>query len=72
MSDQPRVSGSSEWNEEEEDPTVIRFLELLEADIVKNPHRLTGLPVELYRRFLEVTDGLDFDLDEPIEGDVAI
>jgi antitoxin PrlF len=57
---------------EEEDPTVAAFLELLADDIEKHPERLQGMPEELLRSILELTEGIQVDLDEPIEGPVAL
>ena len=57
---------------EEEDPALEPFLELLERDIVTHPERLRGMPENLYRRLLAVTEGMDVGPDEPIEGPVAL
>ncbi|MET0395431.1 MAG: type II toxin-antitoxin system PrlF family antitoxin [Longimicrobiaceae bacterium] len=55
-----------------EDPALAPFLELLERDVAEHPERLKGMPEDLYRRLLAVTDGVEVDLDRPIEGPVAI
>lgn len=57
---------------EEDDPALEPFLRLLEREIVEHPERLRGMPADLYRRLAAVTDGMDVDLDEPIEGPVAL
>ena len=58
--------------EAEEDPALVPFLQLLERDIVEHPERLGGFPADLHRRIMELTEGIDFDPDEPIEGSVAL
>lgn len=57
---------------EEDDPALGAFLSFLERDIAAHPERLQTMPDDLYRRFLAVTEGLEIDLDEPIEGPVAL
>ncbi len=57
--------------EEEEDPTVAAFLDLLADDIEKHPER-QGIPEELLRSILELTESIEVDLDEPIKGPVAL
>jgi antitoxin PrlF len=56
----------------EDDPALAPFLELLERDVAAHPERLGGMPEELYRRLLAVTEGVEVDLDQPIEGPVAL
>jgi antitoxin PrlF len=58
--------------EEDEDPALEPFLQLLERDIAAHPERLQGMPDSLYRRLLAVTEGMDVGPDEPIEGPVAL
>lgn len=55
-----------------EDPALAPFLQLLERDITEHPERLSGLPEDLYRRWMAVTEGMEGDLDDPIEGPVAL
>jgi antitoxin PrlF len=55
-----------------EDPALIPFLKLLERDITEHPERLSGLTEDLYRRWMAVTEGIEGDLDDPIEGPVAL
>jgi antitoxin PrlF len=59
-------------DDEGDDPALEPFLALLEKDIAEHPERLRSFPAELYHRLLEVTEGVDVDLDEPIEGPVAL
>ena len=60
---------------EEDDPALVPFLRLLERDIAEHPERPGGIPADPYRRWVsvtDVTDGVEVDLDEPIEGTVAL
>jgi antitoxin PrlF len=56
----------------DEDPVVDAFLAFLEHDMVAHPDRLAGLTTELIESARALTDGVEADLDAPIEGDVAI
>jgi antitoxin PrlF len=58
--------------EEIEDPALDSFLQLLERDITEHPERLRGLPEDLYRRWMALTEGMEGDPDDPIEGPVAL
>lgn len=58
--------------EDEDDPALEPFLRMLAADIEAHPERLRGIPEELYRRWLVASDGVEVDLDEIIEGPVAL
>jgi hypothetical protein len=55
-----------------EEHAVTQFLHLLERDIVQHPKRLQPLPAELLQRLLDLTEGMDGDPDDPIEGEVAL
>jgi antitoxin PrlF len=55
-----------------DDPALAPFLELLERDVAGHPERLQGMPEDLYRRLLAVTEAVEVDLDQPIEGPVAL
>jgi antitoxin PrlF len=57
---------------EHEDPALTPFLRLLERDIMEHPERLGGMPADLFDRWMEVTEEVDGDLDEPIEGPIAL
>ena len=48
------------------------FLSFLARDIEHNPGNLKGLTPDLARRIAELVDGVDFDPDAPIEGDVGL
>lgn len=55
---------------EHEDPAIGAFLDLLEADIRTGQH-VHALPDDLAHAMLAAT-GRAVDLDDPIEGDVAL
>lgn len=57
---------------EDQDPALLPFLRLLERDIADHPERLGGLPQDLYQRWMAVTEGLEGDPDDPIEGPVEL
>lgn len=57
---------------EEEDPALGRFLEFLARDIGQRPQALKAFTPEFAARIAELTQGVAVDLDEPIEGDVAL
>ncbi|HEY0014937.1 MAG TPA: type II toxin-antitoxin system PrlF family antitoxin [Longimicrobium sp.] len=59
-------------SEAEQDPALLPFLRLLEHDVAAHPDRLRTMPEDLRQRLLTVTGGLDVDLDETIEGAVAL
>jgi antitoxin PrlF len=59
-------------DEEEDDPALEPFLRLLASDIEAHPERLRGIPEDLYRRWVAVTEGVPVDLDETLEGPVAL
>jgi len=51
---------------------VEAFLQFLDRDILEHPERLRGIPEVLYQRLLAVTEGLEGNPDDPIEGPVAL
>jgi antitoxin PrlF len=53
-------------------PQEVAFLRFLERDIEDHPERLRGFPEDLLQRLIAVTEGVEVDLDEPIEGLVAL
>jgi len=55
-----------------EDETVEAFLQFLERDLAAHPERLICMPEELYDRLLSVTEGVNINADDPIEGPVAV
>jgi antitoxin PrlF len=56
----------------DDDWALAPFLDLLERDISSHPERSSGIPVSLFDRWMEVTDGIEFDLEDAIEGPVAL
>jgi hypothetical protein len=54
------------------DKTVLTFLSLFEADIKRDPERLKPMPAEMIAQMEGLTQGMNFDPDEPIEGDVDL
>lgn len=70
--DEVIVRRASAEPEEHDDPALEPFLRLLAADIEAHPERLQGIPDDLYRRWIAVAEGVVVDLDEPIEGPVAL
>ncbi|MBY0612906.1 MAG: type II toxin-antitoxin system PrlF family antitoxin [Beijerinckiaceae bacterium] len=59
-------------NAEEADPVIERFLHFLADDVARNPTAIVGFPENLARRMAELTDDIDIDLQEDIDGAVAI
>ena len=58
--------------DEAEDPALLPFLQMLERDIAARPERLQAMPLALYERLVAVTEGVEADADEAIEGPVAL
>lgn len=54
--------------EDQVDPAVQAFLGLLEREMVANPQRLKPFGGETSHRATELVDGMDIDLDAPLEG----
>jgi antitoxin PrlF len=54
------------------DPVIGAFLQFLAHDMRTNPGRLEVLSPDLIDRVRELIDGVEVDIDAPIEGDVAI
>jgi antitoxin PrlF len=59
-------------DEQEDDPVIGAFLEFLATDIKQNPKHVNELTPDLLAKIQELTDGVAFDPDEPIEGDVSL
>jgi antitoxin PrlF len=57
---------------EREDPALDAFLGLLARDIQRRPRSLTALTPEFRARIAALTQGMTFDPDEPIEGEVEL
>lgn len=58
--------------EGEEDPALAPFLDLLEQDLAQHPEGLRGMSRSLHQRLLAVTEGVEVDPHESIEGPVAL
>jgi antitoxin PrlF len=54
----------------QDDPALGAFLAFLAKDIEDHPERLQTMSPEMAKRMDELTEGMVFDPDEPIEGDV--
>ncbi len=59
-------------DDDEHDPALGPFLELLARDIEAHPETLVSLTDALFQRIAAVTEDVVVDPDEPIEGDVDI
>lgn len=53
----------------EEDPALEAFLNFLEKDIAQHPERLQMLDAGLVNRIKTLVDGVEFDLNAPLEDD---
>ncbi|BAU39899.1 transcriptional regulator AbrB (plasmid) [Acetobacter pasteurianus NBRC 101655] len=72
VDDQRRVH-VEKATEETSDPVVERFLEFLEKDMLDHSRpRLVNLPASLPDRVAALVANMDVDLDDEIEGDVAL
>lgn len=72
VDDQRRVH-VEKATEETSDPVVERFLEFLEKDMLNHSRpRLVNLPASLPDRVAALVANMDVDLDDEIEGDVAL
>jgi|SRR5690554_4402516 len=59
--------------EEANDPVVDSFLEFLAQDMTANPGKsLVALPISLRERMAALVGHLDLDVDDEIDGDVAL
>lgn len=57
---------------EEADPVIAAFLDFLEQDMLRNPHNVVAFPPSLADRMAALTEQVDFDLDDDIDGPVAL
>lgn len=57
---------------EEDDPALEPFLRMLAADMRAHPERLQGLPEPLYQSILELTEGVDPDVNDSFEGSIVL
>lgn len=58
--------------DETEDPALGAFLQFLAADIQHHPDGVGPVSPELRARIEALTEGMQVDLDAPIEGEVAL
>ncbi|MES5097440.1 type II toxin-antitoxin system PrlF family antitoxin [Agrobacterium sp. BA1120] len=58
--------------DEEDDPVIDSFLAFLSQDMEKHPEHIQEFPEALRQRMMELTKGVEVDLDAPIDGDVTI
>jgi antitoxin PrlF len=56
----------------QDDPALSAFLSFLAKDIEEYPERLQTMSPAMAKRMDELTEGMVFDPDEPIEGDVDL
>ena len=54
---------------EGDDPALGAFLEFLARDIATNPQRLVPVDEEFVERIWSVVDGIDVDLDAPLQAE---
>ena len=57
---------------EETDPVIDEFLAFLASDMTRNPGHITEFPAELAGRMTALTAGMEPDVDEQIDGPVAL
>jgi antitoxin PrlF len=59
-------------SEPEADPALAPFLALLERDFAARPAAILPLTPELAARMTAATEGIDINVDAPIDGEVAL
>lgn len=60
-------------DDDEADPVIDGFLEFLTRDMQNNPSRsIADIPVALRQRIIALTEGMEVDADDPIDGDVVL
>lgn len=57
---------------EHDDPLISSFLAMIERDTLGSPKRMMPAPRALVERMAHLTRGVRVDLDEPIDGEVAL
>ncbi len=57
---------------EGDDPALGAFLDFLARDIERRPEAIAALSPVLAARIMALTEGMDVDPDEPIEGEVDL
>jgi antitoxin PrlF len=55
-----------------DDPAIAAFLSFLSKDVESDPGKLTAFSPELAKHIASLTQGVKFDPDETIEGDVEL
>lgn len=70
--DRAIIMKAPEAETEESDPDVLAFLSFLQRDFRNHPENIRELPQSLFDRAHALVGDMDVDLDEPIEGEVAI
>lgn len=70
--EQDRVIVQRAEAEATEDPVIQEFLGFLARDLERRPEAIAALDESLARRMASLTDGVDVDLDAPIEGETAL
>jgi antitoxin PrlF len=54
------------------DPAIAAFLSFLAKDMTAHPEGLQAFPAELAKTIASLTEGIEFDPDDQIEGDVDL
>ena len=57
---------------EETDPVIDGFLLFLAEDMARNPQTITAFPESLAERMASLTAGIEVELDETLDGPVAL
>ena len=55
-----------------DDPAIDAFLGFLAKDIKQHPQKIKALSPDLAKRIATLTDGISVNLDDEIDGDVAL
>jgi antitoxin PrlF len=66
------LAGQPQPTEPEEDPAIGAFLNFLEKDIIEHPDRLQSLTPEWVKSALELVEGVEINLDEPLADDEEV
>lgn len=59
----------SRKDDEGADPALGAFLEFLARDVEHHPERIRAVPASLRDRIRSLTAGVEFNIDEPLDGD---
>jgi len=54
------------------DPAIGAFLSFLAKDVEAHPDKLRAFPADLAKHIASLTEGVEFDPDAEIDGDVAL